>query len=161
MKRNITWSTRAITAFIWVHMHRSSAFLSQLRFCFTKKCSFISILIFAGVCISRHPVLCLAPVLAPNLYLPALAYNFITSPGPEFAHTNLVSSICICIKALAYDLYYRSGAWICIYLIIGSSSSGSSNSSSSNLFGINNTNICMPILINQGKQTEACAQTGC
>ena len=37
------------------------------------------------------------PVLAPNLYLSALAYNFITSPGPEFAYTNIVSSICICI----------------------------------------------------------------
>ena len=46
------------------------------------------------------------PALVPNLYLPALAsklhllvlaYNFITSPGPEFAYTNLVFSICICI----------------------------------------------------------------
>ena len=37
------------------------------------------------------------PVLAPNLYSPALIYNFITIPGPDFAYTNLVSSICICI----------------------------------------------------------------
>ena len=37
------------------------------------------------------------PVLAPNLYSPALIYNFITIPLPEFAYTNLVSSICICI----------------------------------------------------------------
>ena len=63
--------------------------------------------------------LCL-PALALNLYLPALVYNFITSPGSEF----------------------------CIYLIIGSSSNGSCNSSNSNFFGIDNTNICMPILVN-------------
>ena len=50
--------------------------------------------------------------------------------------------------ALAYNLYYHSGVLICIYLIIGSGSSGSSNSSSSNFFGINNTNICMPVLVN-------------
>ena len=35
------------------------------------------------------------PVLAPNLHLLALAYNFITSP--EFAYTDHVSTICICI----------------------------------------------------------------
>ena len=29
------------------------------------------------------------PVLDPRLYLPTLAYIFITSPGPEFAYTNL------------------------------------------------------------------------
>ena len=50
--------------------------------------------------------------------------------------------------ALAYDLYYRSGAWICIYFIIGSSSSGSYNSSSNNFFVIEKTNICMLILVN-------------
>ena len=49
---------------------------------------------------------------------------------------------------LAYNLYYGSGAWICIYLVIGSSSSSSSNSSSSNFFGASNTNICMSILVN-------------
>ena len=52
--------------------------------------------------------------------------------------------------ALAYDLHHRSEDWISIYLIIGSSSSGSSNSSSCNFFEINNTNSCMPILVNQG-----------
>ena len=46
---------------------------------------------YLGVCISWFPA------LAPNLYLAVLAYSFITSPGPEFACTNLVSSICICI----------------------------------------------------------------
>ena len=55
---------------------------------------------YLGVCISWFPALapnlCLA-ALAPNLYLAVLAYSFITSPGPEFACTNLVSSICICI----------------------------------------------------------------
>ena len=77
-----------------------------------------------GVCISRSPPFAWPPALAPNLYLlalvpnlclpalssnlylpaldsnlhlPTLAYNFITSPGPEFAYTSLVSSICICI----------------------------------------------------------------
>ena len=49
---------------------------------------------------------------------------------------------------LAYNLYYGSGAWICIYLVIGSSSSSSSNSSSSNFFVASNTNICMSILVN-------------
>ena len=38
-----------------------------------------------------------APALAPNLYLPVLAYSFIASAGPEFAYTDLVSSLCICI----------------------------------------------------------------
>ena len=43
------------------------------------------------------------PGLAPNLYLPILAYNFIASPGSEFAYTNLVPSICSCI--------YSPGLW--------------------------------------------------
>ena len=43
------------------------------------------------------------PVLAPNLYLPILAYNFIVSPGSEFAYINLVPSICSCI--------YSPGLW--------------------------------------------------
>ena len=50
--------------------------------------------------------------------------------------------------ALAHNLYYRSGTWIYIYLIIVSTSSGSSNSSSSNLFGINNNKVNIPILVN-------------
>ena len=37
------------------------------------------------------------PALALNLCLLATVYKFITSPGPEFAYTNLVSSICICV----------------------------------------------------------------
>ena len=49
---------------------------------------------------------------------------------------------------LAYNFYYRSGTWIYIYQIIGSSSSGSSNGSNSNFFGIDDTNISMPILVN-------------
>ena len=55
------------------------------------------------------PNLCLSP-LAPNLHLPTLAYNFITSPGSEFAYTNLVSSICICIygPGLRFVLPVRS-----------------------------------------------------
>ena len=96
------------------------------------------------------------PVLAPNLYSPVLAYDFITSLRPGFTYTSLVSSIYICITGPGPEFAFT-------FLIIGSStsSSGSTNSSSSNFFGTNNTIICMPILINQGKQTEACTHTGC
>ena len=88
------------------------------------------------------------PALAPNLYFPTLGYNFITSQWPEFTHTNIFPLICTCIYCPCLHLYYRSGAWICIYLIIGSSNSVGSYSRSSNFFGTNNTNICMPILVN-------------
>ena len=37
------------------------------------------------------------PALAPNLYFPTLGYNFITSQGPEFTHTNIFPLICTCI----------------------------------------------------------------
>ena len=113
-----------------------------------------------GLCISRPPILALAlnlylpylapnlylPVLVPNLYLPVLVYNFITSPGPEFCIYQPCLFQLFVFTALAHDLYYHSGACICIYLIIGSSISGSCNSSSSNFFGI--YNICMSILLN-------------
>ena len=56
---------------------------------------------------------------------------------------------------LAYDLYYQSdiigniGNLILLNLDIVSSSSDSCNSSSNNnFFGIDNTNICMLILVN-------------
>ena len=104
-----------------------------------------------------------------------------TGPGPQFVFTSpglqfyyqsgaLVLHIAIlspkfvfAFTALAYDLHYRFGAWIYIYIVIGnSSSSGSFNcNSGSNLFGIDNTNICMPILGKQGKQTEVCKHTSC
>ena len=99
------------------------------------------------------------PALALNLYLPALAYNFITSPGPKFVYTSIIYQCCISIYGSG--LGFVLPVWICIYLIIGSSSSGSSNNSSSNFVGINNTNICMSVLLNYGKQTEACTHTGC
>ena len=118
--------------------------------------------------------------LASNLYLPALAFDLcllvlapkfvFTSPRLQFHYQSRawVSHIppsfpqfVLVFTALNYDLHYRSGAWFCIYLIIGSSSSGSCNSSSINFFGIDNTIICMPILVNQGKQTEVSTQTGC
>ena len=104
------------------------------------------------------------------------------SPGPKFVFTGpslqyyyqsracvlhiatLSTQFVFVFTALAYDLNYQSGAWICIYLIIGSSSSSSgscNSSSSSNFFGIDNTNICMPILVDQGKQTEVCTHTSC
>ena len=88
------------------------------------------------------PNLCL-PALAPDFYLPVLAYDFITSLRPGFTYTSLVSSIYICITGPGPEFAFT-------FLIIGSStsSSGSTNSSSSNFFGTNNTNICMPILIN-------------
>ena len=74
----------------------------------------------------------LLPVRALTLHIPTLSFQFV------FVFT-----------VLAHDLYYRSGAWIRIYLIIGSSSSSSSGSSdsSSNFFGIDNVNISMPILV--------------
>ena len=80
------------------------------------------------------------PALAPNLYLPALAYNFISSPGPEFAYTSLVSSICITGQEPEYACALLLVAVVAV--------SGSSNKSSGNFFGINNTNISMPILVN-------------
>ena len=123
---------------------------------------------YLGVCISWSPALapnlCL-PDLAPNLYLLALApiciyqpwlpiciYRYwpivlLLSRGLSLHVPTLSPQFVFVFTALAYDLYYQSGAWICIYLIICSSSSGSSNSSSSNFFGTNNTSICMPILV--------------
>ena len=87
------------------------------------------------------------PALAPNLYLPALACNFITSLRLGFACNNLISSICICIYGPG--LRFALPVWflVDVYLNIGSRSTDSSNSSSSNLFGTNNTNICMPMLV--------------
>ena len=84
------------------------------------------------ICIYRLWPTILLPAHGLSLHIPTLSLQFIF----------------IYITALAYDLYYRSGAWICIYFIIGSSSSGSYNSSSNNFFVIENTNICMPILVN-------------
>ena len=117
-----------------------------------------------SVCISRPPAFCLTP--SPGSWAPICVYRswptilllvralslHIPTLSPQFVFVFTV---------LTYDLYYRSGAWICIYIIIGSSSSGSRNSISSDFFGTSNTNICMLILVNQGKQTEACTHTGC
>ena len=64
------------------------------------------------------------PAPAPNLYLPTLTNNYITSPGPDFAYT-LSPLFVFVFTALTHNLYYRSGACICVYLIIGSSSSAS------------------------------------
>ena len=82
----------------------------------------------------------------PNFYLPAL---FSSKPG--LADTNLVPPICI---YWPWPTIFITVLWICIYLLIYSSSSGSSIiSNSSNFLGLHNTNISMPILVNQGKQT--------
>ena len=88
--------------------------------------------------------------LAPNLYLPALAPNFylptLVSPKPGLADTNLVPPICI---YWPWPTIFITVLWICIYLLIYSSSSGSSIiSNSSNFLGLHNTNISMPILVN-------------
>ena len=83
------------------------------------------------------PNLCL-PTMAPNFYLPALVYNFIISPGVEF----YIYQPCL----LNLCFYLRPWPTICITVVV-IRSSGSCNSSS-NLFGIDNTNICMPILVN-------------
>ena len=130
-----------------------------------------------GVCISRPLALCLAFGPGPQFCVyqfwpPICIYRtwpqfVFTGPGSQFVFTGPSLQFCyqsgawVCIcqtcllnlylylpPYLAYDLYYRSRAWIYIYLIIGSSSSGSSKTSSSNFFGTNNTNICMPILVN-------------
>ena len=83
------------------------------------------------ICIYRSWPTILLPVRGLSLHIPTLCPQFV-----------------VVFTVLAYDLYYRFGAWICIYLIIGSSSSGSSNSSSSNFFGTTNTNIFIPVLVN-------------
>ena len=88
------------------------------------------------------------PNLAPNLYLAALAPNFpaLLSPKPGLADTNLVLPICI---YWPWPTIFITVLWICIYLLIYSSSSGSSNiSNSSNFLGLGNTNISMAILVN-------------
>ena len=131
-----------------------------------------------GVCISRTPVLFLAP--SPRPWPPICVYwpwppVCIHQPWPPIRiyrpwptillpvgglslHIPTLSPQFVFVfTALAYDLYYQFGAWICIYLIIGSS--GSNNSSSSNFFGTNNTSICMTILFNWWKQTESCMHT--
>ena len=92
--------------------------------------------------------------LAPNLYLPTLAPNFylpaLVSPKPGLADTNLVPPICI---YWPWPTIFITVLWICIYLLIYSSSSGSSIISNSNFLGLHNTNISVSILVNQGKQT--------
>ena len=84
-----------------------------------------------SICIYRHWPTILLPVRGLSLDILTLF--------PQFAFV---------FRALSYNLYYRSGAWICIYFIIGSSSSSGSSYSGSNFLGINSTNICMPILVN-------------
>ena len=86
--------------------------------------------------------LCL-PDLLLNLYLPALAKILLPVRDLSLLKPTLSPQIVFEFTALAYNLYYRSVAWICIYLIIGRSSSGSSY-----FFGIDNTNISMSILAN-------------
>ena len=77
----------------------------------------------------------------PNFYLPAL---FSSKPG--LADTNLVPPICI---YWPWPTIFITVLWICIYLLIYSSSSGSSNiNNSSNFLGLDNTHISMPILVN-------------
>ena len=86
------------------------------------------------------------PALAPNFYLPALV-----SPKPGLADNNLVLPICI---YWPWPTTFITVLWIYIYLLIYGSSSGSSIiSNSSNFLGLHSTNISMPILVNQGKQT--------
>ena len=91
-----------------------------------------------------------------GIYRPSSQFVF-TGPGLQFYYQSgawvlhiatLSSQFVFVFTVLSYDLHYWSGAWIYIYVIIGSSSSGSCNSSSSNFFGIDNTNIYMPILGN-------------
>ena len=83
------------------------------------------------MCIYRPWPTILLPVRGLSLHIPILSPQFV------FVFTTL-----------DYNLYYQSGVRLCIYFIMGSSSSSSSNSSRSNFFGINSTNICMSILVN-------------
>ena len=123
--------------------------------------------------------------LAPNLYLVALAPICIYWPCPPICIYQHWSPICIyqpwptillpvqdltlhiptlppqfvfVFTTLAHYLYYRSGAWIYIYLIIGSSSSssGSCDSSRSNFFGIDNTNVSRENSFLQVPYSENC-----
>ena len=133
-----------------------------------RQCWFQSFLLYSdciqcldrSVCISRPPAFCLTP--SPGSRPPICVYRSwlpicIYRPWPTILllvralslHIPTLSPQFVFVfTVLAYDLYYRSGAWICIYIIIGSRSSGSKNSISSNFFGTSNTNICMPILVN-------------
>ena len=65
------------------------------------KLSFSRVFVFPG-----HLPFALHPAPAPNLYLPALAPNFITSPGPEFC----IYRPCL----LNLYLYLRPLSTICI-----------------------------------------------
>ena len=107
------------------------------------------------------------PALAPNLSLTALASNFnfpalapicIYQPWHQMFFTNSCQSrawACIyqpChlnlyLLALVYDLYYRVLNFHLLFSCCSSSGSGNI-SNSSNFFGLNSTNISMPILVN-------------
>ena len=93
------------------------------------------------------------PIFIYRAWLPICIYRswptiLLSVRGLSLHISTLCPQFVVVFTVLAYDLYYRFGAWICIYLIIGSSSSGSSNSSSSNFFGTTNTNIFIPVLVN-------------
>ena len=94
------------------------------------------------------PNLCLL-VLALRFYLSDLIYNFISRSGPGICIYQLCFfNLCLYLRRWSMICINRTCSWISIYLTIGSSSSGSCNSSSNNFFGIDNTNICMSILVN-------------
>ena len=110
------------------------------------------------ICIYRlWPPICIyrpwPPICICHPWLPICIYRpwpriLLPARGLSLHRATFSPQFVFVFTALAHDLYYRFGTWICIYLIIGGSTSGSSNSSSSNFFGINNTNICMPSLAN-------------
>ena len=131
---------------------------------------------FQGFCIFQPLALCLGLGPGPQCVFIGPGPQFVyTGPGPQFVFTgpspqfvftgpgpifvftdsslqfyyqSISPQFVFEFTALVYDLYYRSEAWICIYLIINISRSGSCNSSSSNFFGKDNTNICTPIFVN-------------
>ena len=102
----------------------------------------------------------------PHNIFTSSSVQFVFNIGPKFAFTGpslqyyyqsrasvlhiltLSTKFVFVFIALAYNLCYWSGAWICIFLIVGSRSSGTFNSSISNFFEIDNSNISMPILVN-------------
>ena len=125
---------------------------------------------YLGICISGPPALCFAHStgLGPQFVFTSACPQFVfnvpvpqfvfTDSSPKFvftgpsqsgaglAYTNIAPLICI---YWPWRTIFITVLWICIYLLIFSSSSDSNNiSNSSNFLGLDNINISMPILVN-------------
>ena len=134
--------------FSFVKIHKPAKFRYQIVF----TCQ-LRVFVFPdtrpSICICRPwPPVCIYQLWLPIYNYPPRPKTLLPVRGLSLHIPTLSSQFVFVFTALAYDLYYQSGAWICIYLIIGSSSSSGSSNSSSNFVGINSTNICMTILVN-------------